>query len=229
MSCFLYKREGIGGSTVRIMFKTPSNILVVGPSQSGKTFFVTQLLQDRSRYFKPAPSSVHYCYGVRNKLMPQLQKQGVQFHEGLPDGEATLDAWFKGRPGILVIDDLMAEGGNSKELQDIFTKFSHHKDLTVIYLTQDIFPSGRYSKTISRNFHYMVVFNNPRDGTGLRNLLVQAFPAQWRTVLDTTQRLLDRPHGYVMFDFHPATPNGMRVYTDVLKRDGVTRGFRISS
>lgn len=161
--------------------------------------------------------------------MPQLQKQVVQFHEGLPDGEAALDKWFGGRPGILVIDDLMAEGGSSKELQDIFTKFSHHKDLTVIYLTQDLFPTGRYSKTISRNFHYIVVFNNPRDGTGIRNLLLQAFPAQWRTVLETTQRLLDRPHGYVMFDFHPEAPNGMRVYTDVLKRDGVTRAFRIRS
>ena len=159
--------------------------------------------------------------------MPDLQKQGVRFHEGLPQGEAELDKWFRGRPGILVINDLMAEGGNSKELQDIFTKFSHHKDLTVIYLTQDLFPAGRYNKTISRNFHYIGVFNNPRDGTGLRNLLVQEFPGQWRTVLDTTQRLLDRPHGYVMFDSHPEAPNGMRVYTDALKRDGVTRGFRI--
>lgn len=72
-----------------------------------------------------------------------------------------------------------------------------------------------------------MAFNNPRDGTGLRNLLVQAFPGQWWTVLHTTQRLLDRPHGYVIFDFHQEAPNGIRVYTDVLKRDGVTRGFRI--
>lgn len=105
----------------------------------------------------------------------------------------------------------MAKGGNSKELQDIFTKFSHHKDLTVIYLTQDLFPQGRYSKTISRNFYCIVAFNSPRDGTGLRNLLVQAFPGQWRTVLETAQPLLDRPHCYVMFDFHPETPNGMHV------------------
>ena len=209
------------------MFKTPSNILVVGPSQSGKTFCVAQLLKDRAACFKPVPSSVHCCYGVGNKLMPELQKHGVHFHEGLPQGEADLDKWFKGQPGILVIDDLMAEGGNSKELQVIFTKFSHHKDLTVIYLTQDLFPAGCYNKTISRNFHYIVAFNNPRDGTGLRNLLVQAFPGQWRTVLDTTQRLLDRHRDYVMFDFHSEAPNGMRVYTDVLKRDGVTRGFHI--
>ena len=209
------------------MFKTPSNILVAGPSQSGKTSFVSELLKDKHRYFRPVPPSVHYCYGVMNKLMPEMKRYGVQFHEGLPDGEKTIDRWFKKKPGILVLDDLMEEGGNSKMLQDIVTKYSHHKDLTIIYLTQDFFPAGRFAKTINRNFHYMIAFNNPRDGVGLRNVLQQAFPGRWWVVLDTIQPLLDRPHGYVMFDFHPLALNGLRIFTDVLKRDGTTRAFRI--
>ena len=36
------------------------------------------------------------------------------------------------------MDDLMEEGSNDKNVMDIFTKHSHHQNITVIYLCQDI-------------------------------------------------------------------------------------------
>ena len=62
-----------------------------------------------------------------------------------------------------MLDDLMAEGGEDKELLDLFTKHSHHQNITVIYLCQDMFPPGKYAKSISRNAHYIIAFKNPRD------------------------------------------------------------------
>ena len=51
-----------------------------------------------------------------------------------------------------MLDDLMAEGGEDKELLDLSTKHSH-QNITVLYLCQDIFPPGKYAKSISRNVH----------------------------------------------------------------------------
>ena len=48
---------------------------------------------------------------------------------------------------------------------------------------QDLFPPGKSSKTINRNTHYIVAFKNPRDQTGIRTILLQAFPDRWRQVL----------------------------------------------
>ena len=49
----------------------------------------------------------------------------------------------------------MDEGGNDKNVLDLFTKHSHHQNITVIYLCQDLFPAGKFAKTISRNAHYI--------------------------------------------------------------------------
>ena len=50
----------------------------------------------------------------------------------------------------------MDEGGNYKRVLDLFIKDSHHKGITVLYLCQDLFPNGKFAKTISRNAHYTV-------------------------------------------------------------------------
>ena len=70
----------------------------------------------------------------------------------------------------------MEEGGQDKRVLDLFTKDSHHRNITVLYLTQDLFPPGKFSKTINRNAHYIVAFKKTRDQTGIRTILLQAFP-----------------------------------------------------
>ena len=57
---------------------------------------------------------------------------------------------------------------------DLFTRESHHRHITVLYLCRDLFPPGKFAKTISRNAHYVIVFKNPRDQTGCRALVLQA-------------------------------------------------------
>jgi len=85
--------------------------------------------------------------------------------------------WFgKTRGGVLVLDDLMEEGGQDKRVLDLFTKDSHHCNITVLNLTQDLFPPGKFCKTINRNAHYIVAFKNPLDQRGIRTILLQAFP-----------------------------------------------------
>lgn len=98
-------------------------------------------------------------------------------------GEEQLEQWFSKDGRLLVMDDLMTEGGNEKEVLDLFTKHSHHRNITVLYLCQDMFPPGKYAKSISRNAHYVVAFKNPRDQLGLKNLLLQAFPMTWQDIM----------------------------------------------
>ena len=61
----------------------------------------------------------------------------------------------------------------------------------VLYLCQDMFPQGKYAKSISRNAHYIVTLKNPRYQLGMRNLLLQAFSTQWQVLQDTFQRLTE--------------------------------------
>ena len=153
-----------------------------------------------------------------------MKDAGVQFHEGIPETN-HLKSWFP-KGGLLVLDDLMAEGGEDKELLDLFTKHSHHQNITVLYLCQDVFPPGKYAKSISRNAHYIVAFKNPRDQLGMRNLLLQAFPTCWQDMMDVYQKVTERPFGYMVLDLHPGSDDSKRVFSHLLTHEGYPRWHR---
>ena len=49
----------------------------------------------------------------------------------------------------------MSESGSDKQLTDLFTKGSHHINLSIIYILHNIFPKGKESRTISLNAHFI--------------------------------------------------------------------------
>ena len=78
----------------------------------------------------------------------------VHSYKGLPP-EGALVKWFKPEHHeILILDDLMEESGNDKRVLGLFSKDSHHRGITALYLTQDLFPPGKFAKTIDECFNY---------------------------------------------------------------------------
>jgi len=206
-------------------FHTPSSILVVEPSGCGKTVFTEKLLVDNLDLFENPVLAIHYCYGAWQDRFQSMQDHGIVFHEGIPEYQ-DLVQWFPQGGGILVLDDLMDEGSGDKRVLDLFTKHSHHQNVTVLYLCQDMFPVGKYAKSISRNAHYIVAFKIPRDQLGVRNVLLQSFPTEWKDCLDTFHHITSRPFGYMLMDLHPASSDQHRLYAHVLKDEGWTRAYQ---
>ena len=120
----------------------------------------------------------------------------------------------------------MDEATNDKRVLDLFTKHSHHQNVTVLYLCQDMFPVGKYAKSISRNAHYIVAFKNPRDQLGVRNVLLRSFPTTWKDSLETFHLATTRPYGYLVLDLHPASSDTQRLLSHLLKEEGWTRYYQ---
>ena len=142
-----------------------------------------------------------------------MKKRGIHFYEGIPE-LSDLTKWFP-KGGILVMDDLMDEGGSDKRVLDLFTKHSHHRNIRVLYLSQDMFPPGKYAKSISRNVHYIVAFKNPRDGLRIRNLLLQSFPSIGRICFVSSVRLrhdLLAISNWIFTPRHPMTSDSTAIY-----------------
>ena len=69
---------------------------------------------------------------------------------------------FDGRePSLIVVDDHMSD--TNQVVADIFTKISHHRKISILHLTQNLFDKNKYAVTISLNAHYMVLLKNSRD------------------------------------------------------------------
>ena len=114
----------------------------------------------------------------------------------------------------------MEEGGQDKRVLDLLTKDSHHRNITVLYLTKIYFHLEKFSKTINCNALYIVALKNPRDQTGIRTILLQAFPDRWRQVLRLFKRVTSRPFGYLMLDVHPASDDRYRLWSHLTPREG---------
>ena len=81
-------------------------------------------------------------------------------------------------------------------------------------------------KSISRNAHYIIEFKNPRDQLVVRILTQQAFPQEFKDVLNVYRDATERPYGYLMFDLHPNPSDHERLKTNLLKDEGYTTVYR---
>ena len=121
----------------------------------------------------------------------------------------------------VVLDDQMSEAGKLEETSNLFTKGSHHRNITVVYIVQNVFDKGKVHRTISLNSHYMILFKNPRDEGQMRSLAQQVFPTKVKFFMDSFREATKKDHGYLLLDLHPLTPDPLRVRTRIFKSDEV--------
>jgi hypothetical protein len=196
-----------------VRFRTPANFFICGQTQSGKSHLTRHILRYAEELFDPVPTKIIYCYGEYQKEFEELSPD-VEMIEGFPNdiGGLTKDH----SNSLIVLDDLMSQCSNDQRAVDLFTRGSHHMGVSVLYLTQNLFPPGRLSRTISLNSHYMVIFRNPRDSLGVSTLARQMFPGCTDYLLEAYGDATNKPYGYLLIDCHQLTPDCMRLRTNIL-------------
>ncbi|MCG8044771.1 MAG: hypothetical protein N0E48_03655, partial [Candidatus Thiodiazotropha endolucinida] len=143
-----------------LKFITPCSMSMIGMNNCGKTTYVRKLLEQAEDMFTEPPSRVIYCYNVFQKLFSEMAEtvQNLSFYQGLPD-RATIESWASAEKHLmLVFDDLYQELIQSKAVCDLTIMLSHHLNISCIMTSHNIFMCAKYSKTISTNLHYILLF-----------------------------------------------------------------------
>jgi len=173
-------------------FRHPFTALVAGPTGCGKTRFVFKLVEDARVLVDPPPRRVVYCYEEYQQLFSKYLR--VTFHQSLPNMDD-----FDGRePTLLVIDDLMNETDGS--IANLFTKGSHHLNISVVFLVQNLFHTNKHIRTISLNAQYMVLFKNPRDASEFASLALQMYPNKSAFAVEAYKDATREPYSYLFVD-----------------------------
>jgi hypothetical protein len=79
---------------------------------------------------------------------------------------------------LIIFDDLMREASESDNVLDMLTKGSHHKNVNILLLSQNIFGKVKHSRTITLYSHYIILFKNPRDKSQISFLARQMYPKE---------------------------------------------------
>ena len=102
----------------------------------------------------------------------------IEFVKGIPTAFEQ-DSYFDvNKQNLIVFDDLMIDASKDKRAVNLFTSGSHHCDLSVIYIVQNLFHQGKSSRSISLNSHYLVLFKNPRDKLQILTLAKKYIPGK---------------------------------------------------
>ena len=203
-------------------FKHPTTILIAGPTQCGKTYFFIRVLRDQ--LLQPPPERIVWVFAEWQPAYQELAQlfPKVEFVKNFND--KLYDSFDPRTRNLLVLDDQMenqlAHRRSTNSLVKFFTQGSHHRNLTVVYIVQNLFNQDLSMRTVSLNAHYIVVFKNPRDGSQIHTLGGQMFPGNSAPLVDAfkdatkvTQETDVR--GYLTLDFHPTSCDAFRLLTDV--------------
>lgn len=175
----------------------PSSCLIVGPSQCGKTSLVREMI--KKSVYGCDIHKVKYCYSYFAPWF--LEEPDFEFIQGLPDSYEKGD--------LIVIDDLMHRLND--KIADLFTAASHHCEVSVILILQNLFPRLKVMRDISLNAHYLILFRNARDASQVGCLGRQLYPRNSQFLTDAYIKATSKPFGYLLIDLHPLTTEECRL------------------
>lgn len=188
----------------------PYTMLVSGPTGCGKTHFVMNLLKHKKDMFSKVPDKIVWCYGIYQALYDEIPD--VTFVEGLP----TRYRDYLGVNTLFIIDDLMTECGNDKRLTNLFSRGSHHLNLSLIFITQNFFHKGKEMREVTLNAHYLVLCKNRRDMSQVMHLGKQLFPRHVKFFQEVFEDATKKPYSYLFVDLRSETPEHLRLRTNIL-------------
>lgn len=189
----------------------PFSCIIGGPSKAGKSQFTLKLIQNVNSIVEPPPQEIVWCYSIFQKVFESIKN--VHFIEGLPN----ISEFDGSKRVLLIIDDLMQHVNESVE--KIFTRDSHHKNISVIFITQNIFHSSKHNRTMNLNAQYLVLFKNPRDVGQISHLSRQMYPGQGKFLVEAFKNATNVSYGYLFLDLSPKTDENLRVRTNIFPNE----------
>ena len=199
-------------------FRHKFSLLVVGPSQSGKTYFVQQILENnRIVYDEQKRIRIFWYYNQWQDCYDSLRKsvgKRIQFERGLPELSENMSEIHTRYNNIIVLDDLMAEATDSPVVSRLFTQ-GRHRNASVILLLQNMFPNGKFNTDISRNAQYLALFLRPSDRKQIGIVGERMFDKNRVHFMNAYYKETEKPFGYLVMDNKPDTPADKQVLGDL--------------
>jgi hypothetical protein len=205
-------------------FVAPFSMAVCGPTSCGKTVWVYHLLKTLSQLVVPEgniPEKILFCFSIQQPIYSLIRREfdNVQFYEGVPSLEYVYD-YARTVPLIIILDDLANEIIGNQEMLKLFTQGMHHRNISVVFMTQNLYQQGKHARTIALNVKYLVLFANPRDNLQVACLGRQLFPGKSERLVEAYLDAVSHNHrGYILIDLQSPSSESYRLRTNVFPSD----------
>ena len=137
---------------------SPFSCFVVGCTGSGKSITVLDWLKNSDKVFQDKFNDIYYFYGsTHQEIFNDPKLSHVKFSNDLKLLEKIIQIEYE-EPGVLVVfDDLMNVTGENVIFQNLYTKGSHHLNISIINIIQNFFFKSKTFVTLKDNSQYIYI------------------------------------------------------------------------
>jgi hypothetical protein len=191
-----------------LRLQCPCVIQTCGYSSSGKSVLTADMVRNRHRLFTHTFSRVLWLYSQWQPLYDQLQLDvpEIIFIKSIKEAEKYIEEPKPNKPPpsvLLVADDMVLEiiGNNNNDFLSYALQKSHHRNVTVIVLTQALFlPKARL---LQINSQYILCMQLNRDSSSILRLGCQLMPMNPRFVYKAYKHsVLRKKFAHFLIDSH---------------------------
>ena len=182
-------------------FEKPFRVIVGGGSGCGKTTVVKKIV-DQNHFSTPFEKII-YIYPEYLLDSPIEFDQIVEYRSDISD--ITYYSSL-GKNTLIIIDDMMNECGKSDDIMKLFSVVARKRDLSIIFIVQNIYDNSKQFRNIRLNATGFLLFKfyastdtNSRllRDLGLKNIISK------RQLAD----IFSSPFAYIFVNIHPGRQN----------------------
>ncbi len=202
--------------------KNNFNMIVSGPTGTGKSSFINNLLLHKKYMMTMPPDKVILFYRIMQPIYTEMKDAGL-VHElidtienfpSLSEIEDMVKTHKDDNGTLLIFDDIMVSV--NKDFAELFCNVGHHYNTSIIFVTQNLFHKDSTYRTMSLNSQYIVLMQNMRDNQQIGILAKQISPYNSVFIVKAFEQATKEPFDYLLLDFHPTTPPFLRVRSHIL-------------
>ena len=198
-----------------VVFRHPFTCLCIGPTMSGKTKYICDIIKHKDSVIVPNVKRVIYSYKKYQLIFDTIPN--VEFVQGL---NFELD---RSIPTLLIIDDQM--GDCSTRLTDLFAVGAHHDNCSIIFVSQVLFFQDKAYRAACQNAMYMILFRSPRCKSQIGHLARQMFTGnKAKEMVRAFEDATAKPFSNLIVDCKPDTPDILRFKSNILPNEGESFG-----
>ena len=197
------------------IFHRPARVIVAGASDTGKSCLVSKLILKYHENFQViiicgvSTHSLQDNTNISSKLVISKDIVDPENYKVSVDDNV-----------LMVLDDCYKTASDSELICDLFTR-GRHIGVSVVFVTQNIFSRGKYSRDISLNASHIILLR-VRDISQIKTLGGQIFGPGKPTNNFTSvyQELVsNKRYGYILIDLAPYGPPELRIRTNIVNEE----------
>ena len=195
-----------------LTFQHPFTLGLYGPTGAGKTQLVHKIVTNG---LIDKPIDKIWIFMMEDQPIYSNFGENVTIVKG-PPTEKIYDGLLKEQNNLFIIDDMMDKVVKDSFLASLFTRGSHHRNLSIIFIAHNLFVSGKQARTIALNLHYLILMGSLPDLNQVA-LLGRRFFDNKSYFSDAYKQITQEPYGYLVIVNRPGTSKELRLRTDLFK------------